>query len=206
MKTNSFSALCLLTILTCFPAMAVADPLYDTLVHDSVTREYYVHLPTQHFSGSPPPLVIVLHGGGGTAEAMDRQKDYEFSEKADQLGWILVFPQGVDKQWNDGRVDLNRDVSLDDVGFISALIDKCLARYGADPSRVYVAGMSNGGMMTLRLAIDLSHRLAAAAAVTANLPVILETAQPVQPIPLMLINGTDDPVVPYYGGMVTALG
>jgi polyhydroxybutyrate depolymerase len=95
---------------------------------------------------------------------------------------------------------------VDDVDFIGAVIDRMKADHGIDDKRVYVTGMSNGGFMALSLALALGDRIAAVAAVTASLPKVHEGATPKRRVPLLVMNGTDDPLVPYNGGQVRVLG
>jgi poly(3-hydroxybutyrate) depolymerase len=116
---------------------------------------------------------------------------------------ILVFPDGIDRQWRDGRREMQRNqTDIDDVGFIAAIIDEMISNYGIDPTRVYVTGISNGGFMSVRLAVDLSDKIAAVAPVTAQLSKALENRIPQGPVSIMLVNGTDDPVVPFDGGHI----
>jgi polyhydroxybutyrate depolymerase len=151
-------------------------------------------------------LLIALHGGHGTGKRMIDLTMGGFDTLADQENFIVVYPNGIGKNWNDGRLNLpasykahNRNI--DDVGFISALIDELVKTKNVDPKRVYVTGMSNGALMTHRLAIELSDKIAAAAPVCGNIPADLKST-PMQSVAVMMINGTSDPLVPYDGGFV----
>ena len=134
----------------------------------------------------------------------------QMSEQANERGWIVVYPDGIKKRWNDGRKFSNRrdgDRSkIDDVGFLSSLIDQIQADYGTDPTRVYATGISNGGFMSVRLATDLSDKIVAVAVVTAAHAKALEARKPTHPVGILFMNGTADPLVPYTGGEVTFLG
>jgi len=186
--------------------MMPADIQLHTLRFDGIERSYYLHLPAA--AGKPaarPPLVLVLHGGGkgdGRAPA----SYLGFTALAYRHGFIVVYPNGIDARWNDGRGFTHRgesDTRIDDVGFISELIDHLVRTYDADARRVYVTGMSDGGMMTLRLGCELSPKLAAIAHVVGNMSVnILPGCRPATPLPVLLMNGTDDPLVPWDGGQV----
>jgi polyhydroxybutyrate depolymerase len=180
-----------------------------TLTRDGRVRTYSVHYPSNRPPAAPKPVVFALHGGGG-ADAEEMARRTGLNRIADREDFLVVYPQGVDGQWNDGRgktfrraVD-NRDV--DDVKFISDVIDELVGKKQADPSRVYVMGLSNGGMMTYRLGIELGHRLAAIASVIANLPENIAAQKPARPLPVLIMNGTDDPMMPWNGGPVTVLG
>lgn len=165
-------------------------------------RTYLLHLPDMT-ADYARPLVFVLHGGGGSGRVVARLTG--FSRLADSVGFIVVYPDGVERHWNDGRgvkrFPAQRD-EVDDVGFIAALIDTLVRQCGADPARVYAAGMSNGAMMCHRLGLELADKLAAVAPVAGNLPVKLADRKPRRPIPVLAINGTDDPLVPFEGGGV----
>ena len=178
-----------------------------TLQVGDVTRSYYVYRPAGARESGLLPVVLVLHGGG-RADGDETAARTGYRRLADRYGFIAVYPNGMDAQWNDGRgktyrrVTGNRDA--DDVGFISALIDHLVASDTADPARVYVTGLSNGGMMILRLGCELDFKLAAIAPVIANMPkAIAADCRPVGPLPVLLMNGTEDRLVPWDGGHVS---
>jgi len=172
-------------------------------------RKYWLYLPARVRAEYPVPLVIVLHGGGGAdaAAMMDR---LSFDEVADQAGFIVAYPYGVDGQWNDGRgasFRRNKDNSgVDDVAFIDAMIQAVAASYPIDRDRVYATGASNGGMMTYRLGIELGDQLAAIAPMIANIPANIANAHPRHPLPVLVMNGTEDRLVPWDGGPVMVFG
>lgn len=168
-------------------------------------RAYYLHLPHAYRSEAELPLVIVLHGGG-KGNGLTLEKHLGFTALADSEGFVVVYPNGVDNNWRDGRGVTYRganDDSVDDIGFISQLIDHLTKVYKIDSKRVYITGLSNGGMMTLRLGCELSSKLAAIAPVIANMPKnIIDVCKPDAPLAILLMNGTADPLVPYNGGHV----
>lgn len=133
----------------------------------------------------------------------------EFDMLADRDDCLVAYPDGIDKQWNDGRTQKQHRTSegheqIDDIGFLSALIDSLLRTWGGDPRRVYAAGMSNGAMMTYRLGCELSQKLAAIAPVDGGIPQELAAAcAPVKPLSVLAINNVDDPLVHWEGGNVT---
>ena len=181
-----------------------------SLAHDGMERVYFVHLPPGHSRTKPVPLVVTLHGGGGTARGFESGTGAGVTSEADRRGWVVVFPEGIERGWHDGREEVTaRDGkrgAVDDVGFIRALVDRMQADYGIDPKRVYATGISNGGFMCQRLAVELSDRMAAVASVTATLPKVLEPQTPSRAVSVMLVNGTADPLVPYEGGQVQVFG
>ena len=146
------------------------------------------------------PLVLAFHGHGGNARTTDGQ--FHFNSMADEENFIVVYPDGIHRGWNDGRENNGND-DVDDVHFTSSLIDEIVARYGADPKRVFVTGMSNGAIFSIYLALKLPDKIQAIAPVCGSMPANLEKdfALP-HPIPMLLINGTADPLIPYEGGPV----
>lgn len=176
-----------------------------TIDMDGLDRDYYIHLPPQYKSSERLPLVLVLHGGG-KGDALTVEGYLGFTPLSDRKGFIVVYPNGVDSYWRDGRGYTHRGKnadSIDDVAFISRLIDHLVSSSKADPERIYVTGISNGGMMTLRLGCELSDKLAAIAPIAANMPEnLVNHVRPVSHLPVLLMNGTEDPLVPYNGGNV----
>ena len=128
-----------------------------------------------------------------------------FAETAAAHRFTAVFPQGIRKQWNDGREA--QAAGIDDVGFLHRLVTALVGRGLADPKQIYIAGVSNGGMMTFRMLCESSELFAGAATVIANMPTrIGARCAPRKPVPVVMFNGTNDPLVPYDGGGVGFLG
>ncbi len=175
----------------------------NSLVHDGVTRTYRVLVPDSYDGSRPVPLILALHGGGGEGRVMCSLKN-GIQTLANQGNFIVVCPDGIENHWNDGR-ELTRwrahAEKIDDVGFLVNLIEIVQNQYRIDPGRIYATGVSNGGKMVLRLACEASEVLAGVAAVIASLPADLD-CQPSSPVSIMLLNGTQDPLVPYEGGQV----
>ena len=151
----------------------------------------------------PAPTIIVLHGQ--TSTAAWTAENSGFSDTAAAHGFTAVFPQGIRKQWNDGREA--QAAGVDDVGFLHRLVAALVGRGLADPKQIYLAGVSNGGMMTFRMLCEASELFAGAATVVANMPTrIGARCAPRRPVPVVMFNGTADPLVPYDGGGVGFLG
>lgn len=177
----------------------------DTIIVDGLERSYIVHLPSGFDSKRQTPVVLALHGGGGKAEGMNKLTG--FDKVSDKYGFIVVYPDGIDKQWNDGRNDFHLNDKIDDVNFISHLIDTLKILYNIDSNRVYATGISNGGIMSFRLACELSNRIAAFAPVAASMPESpTYNCNPSRPVPMMIIFGNEDPLVPFEGGDISILG
>lgn len=212
MKKILFVAVSMLIALCAGHAMAAKAGLErHTLEYGGMTRTYWVHDPRalhKTAGKGPRPLVVVLHGGGGKAEKFDVMtgRDASFDTLADKEDLLIVYPQGFDKQWNDGRGVENikpQEMGLDDVGFLSALIDEMLKTGNVNPKRVYATGPSNGGFMSNRLACDLADKIAAVGIVIAAMPVKLkDKCKPAAPVSVLIMDGTADPLVPYKGGVV----
>ena len=174
-----------------------------TLEIDGVTRSYYLHVPPA-LPAAPAPLVLVFHGGGGNGPGTERLT--RFTPLADREGFLVAFPEGLGKNWNDGREfttsRAHRD-HVDDVGFVSALIDTIGRAHAVDPRRVYATGISNGAIFSHYLAAHLSARIAAIAPVVGGIADPPESwLRPEQPVSVLMLQGTRDPLVPYHGGAV----
>ena len=135
-----------------------ATTLTETLNHKRRKRTYHIHLPPGFSQTQSAPLVFALHGGGGQGRRFDQQASQgTLTAAANERGVVLVFPEGVNRQWHDGRTaHLNTKQTIDDVGFIAKIIDRMVNHYGINPKRVYATGISNGGFMAVRLAMALT--------------------------------------------------
>jgi len=176
---------------------ADADLKRGSLESGGLKRTYLWWSPEQPGA----PLVIALHGRFGTGEAQEQLSGLTAIAKRERF--TVVFPDGVDKSWHDAR-DLGpaAEQHVDDVAFLSALIDAFVAK-GADPRRVFMLGMSNGGFMTLTFACRAADKVTAVASITGGVSVQLAKAcAPSRPVPVAFFMGTEDPLVPFAGGPV----
>jgi polyhydroxybutyrate depolymerase len=192
-----------------FPACAAdrdnAPGQRQTLMHDGVERSYVIRVP-QAVAQQPNrrvALVLVLHGGGGNAA--NAEATTGFTEKAEREGFIVVYPEGSSRfmgkllTWNAGHCcGYAMNNRVDDVGFISALIDTLIANYPIDPKRIYATGISNGAMMSHRLGIELSNKIAAIAPVVGAL--FGDERKPPYPVAALIFNGMLDEHIPQQGG------
>lgn len=195
------------TILIVLSISASCGGSENTIIVDGVEREYYVHVPESYDGSEPVPLVLVLHGGGGKAEEMDKLTG--FNDVSDREGFIVVYPKGVNKYWNDGReiLSLLPVEPPDDVKFLGELVKQLTVDYKIDENRIYSAGISNGAFMSYRLAAEKPDVFAAVAGVAAQVPKALpEKYPPKGPVAVMMVLGDEDPLVPYGGGEVEVLG
>ena len=177
-----------------------------SLAQDGRKRTLRLYVPKGH--SEPLPVVLVLHGGGGTGGGMEWLTQHGFNRIADRDGALIVYPDGIEHGWNDGR-GAHRSAAaaaVDDLAFLRALPGKLGALHPIDPTRVYVTGISNGGMMSYRLACDAADEFAAAAPVAANMAVELEgKCHPARAMSLLIMNGVDDPIMPWKGGVIRVL-
>lgn len=181
---------------------------HRSLIFEKETRNYDCYRPQSHNSQRPAPLLFVLHGGGSNAEKVKKLTKRSFEKLAEKEGFVVVYPEAIENNWNDGRnVQRYRShkENINDVGFINALIEEMVNQLSIDRSRVYVTGMSNGAMMTHRLALELSEKLAAVAPVSGALAKNLAQERPKSPVPILIVNGTEDPVIPFEGGEMKVL-
>ena len=176
----------------------------DSLQHQNYQRQYIVHLPPGYNSNSPAPVVIVLHGGSGNYQSVQGFTQMNFD--SNQNGFLAVYPQGQGVappgySWADGRNTSADQAGIDDVGFMSKLIDTLYYDYNIDTNRVYICGFSNGGFMTQRLACETPERYAAIGGLGCSMDTNLtQTCIPNQAVPMAYFSGTADPEVPYNGG------
>lgn len=160
-------------------------------------RRFYLHLPENH-PADKLSLVMAFHGGRGNALRFSRQTG--FNVVADKYGFAVVYPEALGA-WNDGRAEL--PAKIDDVAFVRVLIKHLIESIEVDPNRIFATGASNGGMFTMRLACEMADEISAFAPVMASMPANLyHQCRPGRPVPLMMINGTEDPFVPWEGGEI----
>jgi polyhydroxybutyrate depolymerase len=172
---------------------------------DGLVRTYRIHIPAD--LQVAPALVFVLHGGGGTGEGMERTLTLGgFNSLSDQQKFIVVYPDGIEKNWNDGRKNVSdpaHQQNIDDVSFFTTLIENLTNEFDVDPHRIYVTGISNGAMMSYRLAFEIPEKIAAIAPVAGAIPTdLLEYSISDEPLSVCIISGTHDPLVPWEGGLV----
>ena len=191
-------ALLLFVLLSISPA-AKAQQKSESIIVDHLRREFITYLPDGISAADKPPVIISLHGRLGTA--IGQMKFADFRPIADRDRVIIVCPQGIERSWNDGRGTPANSKGVNDVKFIDELITYIVNTYHADPARIYVTGMSNGGFMSSRLACELNNRIAAIAVVGASMDQDM-SYQLNQPMPVMYIQGTKDPLVPFTGGVM----
>jgi polyhydroxybutyrate depolymerase len=167
-----------------------------------VERSYLLHLPASRGAGQPVPLLLVFHGAGGEGAGMASHTG--LTGPATTRGYAVVYPEGVERRWNDGR---RAGAGQDDVEFIRILLDSLGHELPVDPKRIYAAGISNGAGLAYRLACDLPGVFAAIAPVAgAPAVAIEERCAATRPVSVISFQGTRDRLMSYEGGNVSRRG
>ncbi len=211
MKIHSLA----LAILTLVTSWANAEPLVAALERasievDGLQREFLVQTPQRSKRGSHP-LLLLLHGHGGSASqlmglggrAAPFQPWLQIAKAQDAVLMAADGTVGADgkRGWNDLR-GVEYNPTTDDVAFVRAVIKQAVAEYGANPDEVYLVGISNGGHMTLRVALEAPELVTGIGVVVAAMPANYTGPVPSQSISVAIMNGTRDGFVPYNGGMM----
>ena len=182
-------------------APASADPP-GMLAFGGLQRTYVLHVPAG--LEQPRGLVINLHGAGMNGGQQAAVTGYD--AVADQYGFVVAYPDGIDTTWADGRgASLPDRQGVDDVGFLASLIDRLSRDFRIPPGRVFVTGMSAGAFMANRLVCERADLVTAIAPVAGTLGAGLPCA-PSRPVSVLAVHGTADPVVPFNGGTMMGRG
>jgi polyhydroxybutyrate depolymerase len=183
---------------------AAAETIERSLRVGARERSYEIDLPARRDPAQALPVVIVFHGGGGSADSVRRQT--RMSAKGEAEGFIVVYPQGSGgfagklKTWNAGTCcGYAMQQRIDEMAFVAALLDDLQATAPIDTARVYATGISNGGMMAYEVACALAERVAAIAVVAGEMTA-LERCRPARPVPVLVIHGNADRNLPFDGG------
>jgi polyhydroxybutyrate depolymerase len=209
MNINSIiiAILVLITILACGDDNPAApDRIASRIAIDGIDRTYLMNLPSGYKRDQYIPLVIVLHGFGGNATQAER--DYGWTAKAERENFAVVYPDGIRssgrlglQSWNAGTCCEDAlERGIDDVKFISTLVDKLVSTYAIDTKRIYVTGMSNGGMFTYRLACEMANTFAAIASVSGPF-LTKDECQADRAVPILHIHSKIDQKIPFLGGI-----
>ncbi len=219
-KLNLIKIVFVLLLLNSCGSSDSRDPEYleaglykDQLISiDSVDRNYGFYIPANLDKSNSYPLVFLFHGNGSSMDDLmgfsGKPAPFKvWMDIADENQLIIIFPQGLEggsgkAGWNDCRADATANPVEDDVLFIETLMDLFIANYSVDPQRIYASGISNGGHMSIRLALDLPDKIAAIAVVAAAMPADSVCASATSGISVAFINGTADPILPYNGGTI----
>lgn len=196
----------MLLALAALPGAALAGLTSGTIRHDGLDRSFRLYVPEglARFPG-PRPLVLVLHGGGGSSREVRYATRGRFDALAEENGLLVLYPDAVRRMWDTGSGEMSRGLSprRDDQGFLAALIASVARDHPVDRARVFATGVSRGGMMAYALACDTPDLLRAIAPVAMVLPAAeAQDCATGAPLGFLLIHGTADPFVPYAGGAI----
>jgi len=173
---------------------------------DGYRRRYRLYSPANlKPSDGPRPLVLALHGGGGTDRSMIKLDKERWKTLADEHGFYVAYPQAVDKLWNfgEGQISETLDPDVDDLAYFRRVINYVSVRKNIDPNRIFATGISRGGQASYFLACHMPNRIRAVTPVAMSLPeFMVDDCQEGPPIGIAIINGTADPQVPYDGGSI----
>ncbi|AOP32742.1 hypothetical protein A0128_01960 [Leptospira tipperaryensis] len=186
-----------------FRSVAQDGSRLEKLNVDGIERTYWIHLPEKKLSTADKlPLVLGLHGRLGNGKNI--MEDSKFNLVSDREGFIVVYPDGIDRSWADGRGATPADKQkIDDVRFLEKLIDHISEIYPIAKEKIFIFGHSNGGFMTQRMLIEKTKRFRAGVSVSSQISeFILRNFEPAANVSVAFINGTKDGIVPYYGGYV----
>jgi polyhydroxybutyrate depolymerase len=203
---NLFISLALIFLLISCKKNTIAqgDKTYrfnETITVDGIVRNYTLNLPPGYYDSSGFSMVIALHGGGGSARQFETTSG--LTDKANASGFVVVYPDGTGQieTWNAGTCCGSAVTKqIDDVKFISALIDKLVSTYKINSKKIYATGHSNGGMMCYRLACDLANKIAAIAPNSSTM-VVTSPCNPSRAIPVLHMHSKLDQNVIYTGAV-----
>lgn len=177
-----------------------------------IERNYMAHVPASYKKSKETPMVMVFHGGLGTA--LSAVLLSRMNEKADKEDFIAIYPEGLDEGselgaksgiqgvWNAGDCcGTSSTNNVDDVGFVKKVLDDMESKFNIDTKRIYATGISNGGLFTQRLACDLSDRIAAFAPVAGGLAMEYNECIPLKAVPIIEFHALDDPTIYFTGGV-----
>ncbi|MEP3844709.1 MAG: PHB depolymerase family esterase [Paracoccaceae bacterium] len=177
---------------------------------DGLKRSFILYRPSGLTAASGlRPLVIVIHGGAGTAQGMMRLTRSRWNTLADQHGFFVVYPEGVDRMWDfgEGAASALLDQRVNDLAYFRTLIAQTAQTVPIDRSRIFATGLSRGAQASFYLACNLPGQIKAIMPVATNLPkYMVNECRSGPPVGVALITGTDDPQVPFNGGTITVLG
>jgi polyhydroxybutyrate depolymerase len=188
------------------PTDKLSEQKKINLTVDGNARSFIVYLPTGYNNAGKMPMIFAIHGGSGTPEGMINIANFKTIADRDKI--VLVYPAGIQNNWNDGRPTTPNQLGINDVSFFNQMCDYMITNNSVDGTKIYATGISNGGFMSSRLGCELSNRIAAIAvdAATIEATTIAPSCNPGRRVPAIYIHGTTDPLVPFTGGQMTAGG
>lgn len=177
----------------------------STVAAPDPTRPYKVFAPTTYAKGTAMPLVVLLHGYGASGDIQEAY--FQVEPLAEAKGFLYAHLDGTKNQrgdqfWNATDACCGFGTSVDDVAYVTAVIDDISAQYDIDPKRIFLMGHSNGGFMSYRMACDKSDRIAAIASLAGATFADTSKCAPSEPVSVLQVHGTDDGTISYTGGLI----
>lgn len=164
---------------------------------DGQRRTYRVFAPPTVEPRSPVPLVVALHDSFANAEAFREVTQFDRAARAGNF--VVVYPESLGDSWNAGFCcGIPAEQGVDDLGFLTGLLEEVTSDYPVDPTRIYAVGASAGAMMAYKLGCEMAGRVAGVAAVGGAM--VMDDCRPGRPVPILALHGTEDAQVPYEGG------
>ena len=164
---------------------------------DGTPRRYRLFVPTTLDRRDAVPLLVVLHGGDNSVE--DMVETTRFDQAASVGNFIVAYPEATKRAWNAGRCCGSApERGVDDMGFLSRLVEVLVEEHPIDPAQVDMTGVSNGAMMAYRFACERADQVRAIASVAGSL--MVDECDPVQPVSVLELRGSEDPLIPFEGG------
>ncbi len=171
------------------------------LLFQGQSSTYYLYTPKSYQPNQPMPLVIAFHGSHGSGRSLANVTHLD--DLAEQKGFIVVYPDGINYHWHEVKGYSSSQIDVDNASFVTALIEHLKQIRNIDPHKIYAVGFSSGGILTQSLACQLSGQIAAFASVAGTLPAnVTDGCQPQAPVSILMLNGTGDESVPYFGGKI----
>ena len=186
------------------PASSFIEGMYSarSLEYNGEERTYLMYGERSSSRQEGQPLIIALHDNGSSARNLVRISQGRLNKRAEDHGFVLVYPEGLRKRWIlNGSAAANRKGRNSDVGFIKMLIESVKEDAAIDESRIFITGMGSGGALAYQLACAYPGMFRAIGVVAASMPVHnLDACETTSNTSMLMINGTENPVVPYEGG------
>lgn len=201
MKNNLKVNLFIITLL--FFISTNAQIVNDSVLIDGHFRSFHFIKPSP--SNTKASLIFVLHGSGGNG-IKSMKSTTKLMALAETEHILMVFPDGYKKNWNECRKDAPATANVENIdenAFFSQMIDYCVANYKINPARVFAVGTSGGGHMVYKLAMTMPEKFKGITAIVANIPdpTNMDCVEKKMPMPVMIVNGTNDKTNPYNGGI-----
>lgn len=185
------------------PGTAFADLKSHAIAIDGKQRSYHLYTPAR--LQPSPPLLVVLHGGGGKGRQIMRYTRLRFNQLAENEGFLVVYPDAAGGTWDFGEGTVSEALRTrhNDLKFLTTMIRRISTDAGVNRRRIFATGISRGGQASYFLACKRPGLIRAIAPVAMPIPdFLVDDCRRPGPIPILVINGTDDPIVPYNGGPI----